>query len=66
MVVTIRDVLQDLFPKIHLFVFIDGFIVREGRCSLFSRSCLDQYSVVLEVGDELSNECRDTMEETDE
>lgn len=64
--VTTRDVLQDLFSYIYLFVFLDGFIVREGRYSLFSRSCLDQYPVVLEFGDVPCNECSDTMEETDE
>lgn len=64
--VTIRGVLQDLFSNMYLFVFLDGFIVRKRRCSLFSKSCLDQHPVVLEVGAVPSSECSDTMEETDE
>jgi len=64
--VTIRGILHDLFSNFYLFVLLDGLIVREGKCSLFSTSCLDRHRVVLEAGDVLSNECSDTTEETDE
>lgn len=63
--VSLRDFLQHLFSNLSLFVFLDGFVVMEGRCSLFSRSCLDQHPIVSEAGEVQSNECSDTVEETD-
>lgn len=63
--VTLRDFLQHLFSNRSLFVFLDGFVLMEERCILFSRSCLDQNPIVSEAGEVQSNECSDTVEETD-
>lgn len=64
--VIIRGVLQALFSSIYLSVFLDGFILRIRRCSLFSMISLDQLPIVLEAGDVSCNECSDTVEGTEE
>lgn len=64
--VIVKGILQDSLFSISLFVFLDGFVVREGRHSLLSRSCLGQYPGVVEAGDVLRNEHSDRVEEADE